>query len=68
MNYRKATTMKPKELVAAAKTLYGDTGWAQQLADALRVDRSSVSRWVNGQVMIPGPVEVAVELLLEKKR
>jgi hypothetical protein len=37
-------------------------------AKALRVDGSTVRRWLSGASSIPGPAEVALELLLERKR
>lgn len=61
-------SMKPDTLRRAAITLYGKRGWQTGLASGLHVDPSTVRRWASGQVPIPGPVEVAVELLLEKKQ
>jgi DNA-binding transcriptional regulator YiaG len=35
------------------------------MAEVLRVDSSTVRRWLSGKVAIPGPAEVALELLLK---
>jgi len=35
------------------------------MAEALKVDSSTVRRWLSGKVAIPGPVEVALGLLLK---
>jgi hypothetical protein len=52
--------MDPDALRQAAITLFGDRGWMSRLAEALGVDRSSVSRWFAG-LPVPGPVAAAVE-------
>lgn len=36
------------------------------MAEALRVDGSTVRRWLSGKVTIPGPALVALELLLKE--
>ena len=64
--------MKPRmtadELKAAAIQLFGKRGWTSDLAAALKIDRSTVHRYVTGQIPIPGPVEAAVECWLERGR
>jgi hypothetical protein len=35
------------------------------MAEALRVDGSTVRRWLSGATTIPGPAEVALELMVE---
>ena len=35
------------------------------MAEVLKVDGSTVRRWLSGKVAIPGPAEVALELLLK---
>jgi hypothetical protein len=52
--------MTPEALRQAAITLFGERGWMSRLADALGVDRSSVSRWFAG-LPVPGPVAAAVD-------
>jgi hypothetical protein len=49
----------PEELRRAAIALFGERGWMSRLAEALGVDRSSVSRWFAG-LPVPGPVAAAV--------
>ncbi len=55
--------MTPENLRQAAITLFGERGWMSRLAEALGVDRSSVSRWFAG-LPAPGPVVAAVEAWL----
>lgn len=57
--------MKPVELSRAGIKLYGERGWQTRLAEDLKVDGSTVRRWVSGAVPIPGPVEAAVKCFLE---
>lgn len=56
--------MTAEELRLAAIGLFGERGWMSRLAEALGVDRSSVSRWFSG-VPVPGPVAAAVTAWLE---
>lgn len=58
--------MTIEELRQAAVKLYGHYGWQMRLAEVLKVDPSSVRRWVSGAVPIPGPVEVAVNCLVRQ--
>ena len=51
--------MTAEELRRAAIVLFGERGWMSRLAEALGVDRSSVSRWFAG-LPVPGPVAAAV--------
>lgn len=57
--------MTPEQLREAGERLYGDWGWQTKMAEVLKVDSSTVRRWLAGKVAIPGPVEVALELLLK---
>ena len=57
--------MTPEQLRDIGEELYGNWGWQTRMAEALRVDSSTVRRWLSGKVAIPGPVEVALELLLK---
>ncbi|MGB0694940.1 MAG: helix-turn-helix domain-containing protein [Rhodospirillaceae bacterium] len=59
--------MTPEDLRAQGEILFGRWGWQTKLAKALRVDGSTVRRWLSGASTIPGPAEVAIELLVEKK-
>lgn len=60
--------MTPANLRTARKRL----GLTQHgLAEALRMGRwgfQSVAKWEKGEIPIPGPVAVAVELMLESKK
>lgn len=59
--------MTAEQLRQAAILLFGERGWMSRLAEALDVDRSTVSRWFAG-LPIPGPVAAALWswLLLQK--
>jgi hypothetical protein len=56
--------MTPDTLKVIGEKLFGAWGWQTKLAKALRVDGSTVRRWISGVSVIPGPAEVALELLL----
>jgi hypothetical protein len=55
--------MTAEELRQAAIEIFGRRGWVTDLAACLRVDRSTVHRWLQG-VPIPGPVEAALKCWL----
>ncbi len=57
--------MTPEQLREIGERLYGNWGWQTKMAEVLRVDSSTVRRWLSGKVAIPGPAEVALELLLK---
>lgn len=59
--------MTSEELVKIGEELFGNWGWQTKLAKALRVDSSTVRRWISNHSTIPGPAEVALELLLKEK-
>jgi hypothetical protein len=59
--------MTPEELRAAGRELYG-YGWQTRIAEDLKIDGSTVRRWVSGAVPIPGPAQAAIECWLERKR
>ncbi len=59
--------MSREELRQAGEGLYGRWGWQTKLARRLKVDGSTVRRWLSGASTIPGPAEVAIELLVESK-
>lgn len=58
--------MTPEQLREIGEQLYGNWGWQTRMAEALRVDGSTVRRWLSGKVAIPGPALVALELLLKE--
>ena len=59
--------MTANELQIAAQELFGPRGWVAMLADRLQIDRTSVYRYVNGQIEIPGPVASAVKCWLDQR-
>lgn len=60
--------MTPEALKEIGEKLFGPWGWQTKVAKALRVDGSTVRRWISGATAIPGPAEVALELLLKAKQ
>lgn len=60
--------MTSDELRAAAIELFGAAGFTAKLAAKLGVQRSSVHRYVTGQLPVPGPVAAAVECWLSRSR
>lgn len=60
--------MTPEELRAIGEQLFGTWGWQTKIAKALRVDGSTVRRWISGATAIPGPAEVALELLAKYQK
>ena len=59
--------LSPDDLQIIGEALYGDWGWQTRLAEVLEVDGSTVRRWVSGAVVVPGPVKVALRLMLEAR-
>jgi len=59
--------LTPEQLRKTGERLYGNWGWQTKMAEALKVDSSTVRRWLSGKTTIPGPAEVALELLLKEK-
>jgi hypothetical protein len=59
--------MTAEELRRAAIALFGERGWMSRLAEALEIDRSTVSRWFGG-LPVPGPAAAAVKAWLELRR
>ena len=57
--------MTPDDLRKAGEELYGKWGWQTNLARELKVDGSTVRRWLSGKVPIPGLAEVAITLLIK---
>jgi hypothetical protein len=55
------------DLRVVGEALFGAWGWQTRLAEVLEVDGSTVRRWVSGAVCVPGPVKVALRLMLEKQ-
>ena len=61
------SAMTPDDLRKQGEALYGRWGWQTRLARALKVDGSTVRRWLSGASSIPGPAEVAIDLMVEMK-
>ena len=57
--------MTSDELKKAGERLYGPH-WRQPLAWALQVNIATLRRWTSAEVTVPGPVALAIQLLLEK--
>jgi DNA-binding transcriptional regulator YdaS (Cro superfamily) len=47
--------MTPNKLRQIGGQLFGSWGWQTKLAKALRVDSSTVRRWISGTTAITGP-------------
>jgi len=61
------TELTPEQLRKIGERLYGNWGWQTKMAEALKVDSSTVRRWLSGKITIPGPAEVALALLMKEK-
>lgn len=59
--------MTPEQLREVGERLFGNWGWQTRMAEVLRVDPSTVRRWLSGKVAIPGPALVALELLIKEQ-
>lgn len=59
--------LSPEGLKIVGEALFGAWGWQTRLAEQLEVDGSTVRRWVSGAVAVPGPVKVALRLMLERR-
>jgi hypothetical protein len=59
--------LSPEGLRIVGEALFGAWGWQTRLAEQLEVDGSTVRRWVSGAVAVPGPVKVALRLMLERQ-
>jgi DNA-binding transcriptional regulator YdaS (Cro superfamily) len=53
------------ELRQAGRKLFGDR-WQTAMARRLRVDPSTVRRWVSGKVRVPNTAEEALKLMIER--
>lgn len=57
--------MSPERLRRLAIEMFGERGWTSRLAAELRVNRTTVFRWLQMKNGVPGPVAVAVESLYQ---
>jgi hypothetical protein len=60
--------MNGQRLKEIAIELWGERGWEKSLAAFLKVDVSSIRRWVTREKEIPGPVEAAINLHLSSRK
>lgn len=60
--------MTGNKLQKTAMELFGERGWVGGLAAALKRDRTTVYRYVNGKVRIPSAVAALVVLWLREFR
>lgn len=62
--------MTAEQFRRLALRLFGpERGWQSRCAEALGVDRASVSRWISGAITtIPGPVAAAMTAWDEKRK
>lgn len=60
--------MTPEDFITAGRRLFGKSGWRGQLAEALKVDRSTVWRYATGTREIPGSIVLALEALANRER
>lgn len=61
--------MTAEQFRQLALKLFGPgRGWQSRCAEALRTDRSCISRYIAGSVPIPGPVAVAMQSFVERAR
>ena len=54
--------MNAAQLTKIGQRLYGKRGWKTQMAAALKVDISTIRRWLYADA-VPGPAEVALKCL-----
>lgn len=62
--------MTAEQFRKLALKLFGpERGWQSRCAEALGIDRASVSRWISGAVQdVPGPVAAAMECWEEARK
>jgi hypothetical protein len=59
--------MTRDQFIAAGNYLYG-RHWQQRMAEVLRTQPSTISRWANASTEVSGPASVAVQLLVAAKQ
>ena len=60
--------MNANEFTTQGTRLYGRHGWKSELADALKISRTTVWRYAKGERPIPESVALALETLAERQR
>ena len=57
--------MTNEEFRQAALAVFGEGyGWQTRISEAIGVDRATISRYIAGQLPIPGPVRAAMRTWL----
>ncbi len=59
--------MDKTEFTAAGSKLYGEYGWKVRLAKHLDLSRNTITKYANGQLVIPKTVELAMRQLEAEK-
>lgn len=59
--------MNATEFIERGKRLYGRHGWKSELADALRINRTTIWRYSKGDRPIPESVALALDTLTERQ-
>lgn len=59
--------MNAKDLIRIGRKLYGSRGWITALASVLKVDVSTIRRWVAAD-HVPGPASVALRYMDQEHR
>lgn len=62
--------MTAEQFRRLALNMFGpERGWQSRCAEALGIDRASVSRWISGAVpTVPGPVSAAMQCWEETRK
>lgn len=58
--------MTGKELVRIGQKLYGSHGWQTAMGAALKIDTSTIRRWIAAD-RVPGPAAKALAMMLADK-
>ena len=57
--------LSPEDLRTAGLQLFGEkTGWQSRMAEAIGVDRSAITRWLNGPVPVPLYASLLIRYML----
>lgn len=59
--------MNAQRLIKTAQELYGTRGWQTKLAATLKVDTSTIRRWIYAD-SVPGPAAIAIDGLIYRRR
>ena len=59
--------MTPKALREACEHIFGSSAWVSDAVPWLRVNRTTIFRWLSGESKVPGPVQTLIEERLAQK-